>query len=95
MYWVKEQGIGQEGLLLLDSQDAVEEMIDHSDFTVLNITSGKQGIKPGSRAHLVPVLQPGENDRDKYPKPLVPVGLRTGTKGAPRGRCGAPRQEDL
>ena len=33
MHWVKEQGIGQEGLLLLDSQDAVEEMIDHSDFS--------------------------------------------------------------
>ena len=41
MYWVKEQGIGQEGLLLLDSQDAVEEMIDHSDFTVLNIIVSK------------------------------------------------------
>lgn len=41
MYWVKEQGIGQEGLFLLDSQDAVEEMIDHSDLTVLNIIVSK------------------------------------------------------
>ncbi|XP_073365547.1 uncharacterized protein [Aegilops tauschii subsp. strangulata] len=41
MYWVKEQGIGEEGLLLLDSQDAIEEMIDHSDFIVLNIIVAK------------------------------------------------------
>ncbi|XP_020147897.1 uncharacterized protein [Aegilops tauschii subsp. strangulata] len=42
MYWVKEEGTGHEGLLLLDNQDAVEEMIDHSDFAVLNIIVAKE-----------------------------------------------------
>ncbi|KAE8781016.1 hypothetical protein D1007_45771 [Hordeum vulgare] len=41
MYYVKDQGIGMTGLFLLDSQDAVEEMIDHSDYTILNVIVAK------------------------------------------------------
>ena len=41
MYYVKEQGIGVEGMLLLDSEEAVDEMIQHCDIRLVNIIVSK------------------------------------------------------
>ncbi|KAE8780831.1 hypothetical protein D1007_45976 [Hordeum vulgare] len=41
MQWVKEVGTRKDRLFLLDSQDAVEETTNNSDFTLLNIIVAK------------------------------------------------------
>ena len=41
MYFVKEEGIGVDGLLLLDSDDAVETMIEHCTEHCVNIIVAK------------------------------------------------------